>query len=396
MKKKNKYIKLVLLVAVLSIIFLNVGCSKSGEVKETTENYVGEEDKSTLNNDENDTNDDEQMTINNYDNVEEICEFLVDKTWYSEIEEGVDTLFYYWYNELTFHSDGTFEWKEHCNLKPNEREANGKWSVSEDKILEIYFAADDIDELVWGDVTSNDTWKWKIDGDTLKLYGDNYSQEEPKLPDFNEVFVTEQDDIKEQLVNNAWIRSINGNDKLYEFSLDGTLMITDYSVYGDKENYTGYWNLSSDNALQISINGSEMMSYKLLSEDVCMNQNGDFSYFDPYWWIESNENFIVGDLLDLERFDEEFYGFHNFIGNRIKNYINYNVDNTFYTDELLNERDNILQTEPYITIKNNEISDINFEHNIATIYLADGSQYQFEVESDKNTRKISKITYIAE
>lgn len=85
MSVKKKCIKLTLLIVVLSMMFLNAGCSKSEE-----------EGKTTVNNNDNDSNEDEEASQVKLDTVDEICEYLVDKTWYSELEKvDNDRLFSY-------------------------------------------------------------------------------------------------------------------------------------------------------------------------------------------------------------------------------------------------------------------------------------------------------------
>lgn len=66
-----------------------------------------------------------------------------------------------------------------------------------------------------------------------------------------------------------------------------------------------------------------------------------------------------------------------------------------FTDELINERNAILETEPYNIISENRRYSCNYENNIATIELWDSDvQYQFQIEFTEVRDKISKITYI--
>ena len=385
MSVKKKCIKLTLLIVVLSMMFLNAGCSKSEE-----------EGKTTVNNNDNDSNEDEEASQVKLDTVDEICEYLVDKTWYSELEKvDNDRLFSYRFCEYTFNSDGTLECKEYSTYSEDDQ-FSMKWSLTEDKILEVYNPEGDVVELVYGEVTDSDTWKWKISEDTLSLFGVDYSVEEKKLPDFDEVFLTEHDEIEKQLVNSTWL-NVN-RDVLYEFCIDGTIMVTDYDEYGNEESCTGYWDLLSDNTLQISIDGSEMMSYKILTEEACENQEGDFSYYYAYWWMESDDyyEFRVGDLITVERYDENFEYSEYALYERVVNYIKYGGNEAFYSAELLSERDNILQTEPYKTILDNELYSYEVEGDIVTIYLDYDTKYQFHVELDDDTNKIIKLTYIDE
>ena len=78
------------------------------------------------------------------------------------------------------------------------------------------------------------------------------------------------------------------------------------------------------------------------------------------------------------------------------NYIKYGGNEAFYSAELLSERDNILQTEPYKTILDNELYSYEVEGDIVTIYLDYDTKYQFHVELDDDTNKIIKLTYIDE
>lgn len=85
------------------------------------------------------------------------------------------------------------------------------------------------------------------------------------------------------------------------------------------------------------------------------------------------------------------------IGEVVESYIgdrNYYGPN--FTDELITQRDELLETEPYKTINENGIDSVTYENNIATIEVEDSEEtYQFQIEFNEAGDKISKITYIA-
>lgn len=81
------------------------------------------------------------------------------------------------------------------------------------------------------------------------------------------------------------------------------------------------------------------------------------------------------------------------IADIIKTYFDSFYNKYNFTDELLDNHFELLETEPYKTIYKNHIDSISFADNIATV-ICDDNEYQFQIEFTEDGNKISKIEYI--
>jgi hypothetical protein len=98
----------------------------------------------------------------------------------------------------------------------------------------------------------------------------------------------------------------------------------------------------------------------------------------------SLESFSLSDASDqyIEDIVEDYIGGRNY----------YEAN---FTDELIAERDTLLDAEPYKSINEYGIDNVIYENNVATVEVYDSSEiYQFQVEFTEDGNKISKITYI--
>lgn len=85
----------------------------------------------------------------------------------------------------------------------------------------------------------------------------------------------------------------------------------------------------------------------------------------------------------------------NYISGVVEGYIRGSSSyESFYTDELIDAKSALLETEPYRTIKEQGVDESSFENNIETLLCYNGNEYQFQIEFNEDGDKISKIEYI--
>ena len=342
----------------------------------------------------------EAPTVESFKTVEEIINCLVENKWYTEPEKADnDVLFYYVYYDTVFYADGTLSGNVYRNLDENTTFGMINWSVTDDKKLVVYDEDSSI-EYTWGDVESGAPYMWYLTKDTLMITEGleiiKFSTVKTEFPEFTDVYETDYNELKSQLVNNEWWTKRN---IVYEFFDNGILVGTGYDENGNKEIKNGNWSLSSDCVLQINIDGSENKSFNLLTFEVCKNHKGDFSYYDPYWWMNKDGNLRVGNL-NVWRLDENFsdtYMIRYYLSTYVEAFIKGFGDQRFYTEKLLSERDNGFFDELFTTINNGKISSCSYDfrnYNRVVIVLENKQRYVFEVEIDKLTNKINKIKLV--
>ena len=103
------------------------------------------------------SNESDKSTVDSIDEnstVEEIREYLADKTWYTEMDDGSggDGLFNYSYNSYTFYSNGTAERKSYKNDgdEKGRISESAEWILTDDKTLEFHNSDGEVVEYVWG------------------------------------------------------------------------------------------------------------------------------------------------------------------------------------------------------------------------------------------------------
>ncbi len=227
----------ILIMAVMSTTML-AGCGNEKANDKLVNNVVEGNtlEKDTTHVEENTT--EGKIGVDNFDDSEDICEYLVDKTWYSEVYKFMERegdYFHYYYYGVTFRSDGIVETEMKYNHTLNdEYDGSYKWTLSEDNTLVIY-NSDDEEIYEWRDTQLEDETGWKLSADTLTVLNEEFSLDKPEFSDFNEVYLTEHDELKEMLVNNVWKARGDGCDCICEFYSDGTFVRTDYYVNEQKK-----------------------------------------------------------------------------------------------------------------------------------------------------------------
>lgn len=130
----------------------------------------------------------------------------------------------------------------------------------------------------------------------------------------------------------------------------------------------------------------------------------------PIFSQEELYTYLVSVAYDCEIIDADLddciikNASNDFICGIVQGYIE-GGDSLFVTDEMISNRDSLLNTEPYKTISDAYIEDSYYENNVETLHCtiysdeddydnASEKEYQFQIEFNETGDKICKIEYI--
>lgn len=130
----------------------------------------------------------------------------------------------------------------------------------------------------------------------------------------------------------------------------------------------------------------------------------------PIFSQEELYTYLVSVAYDCEIIDADLEdciiknASNDFICGIVQGYIE-GGDSVFVTDEMISNRDSLLNTEPYKIISDAYIEDSYYENNVETLHCtiysdeddydnASEKEYQFQIEFNETGDKISKIEYI--
>lgn len=113
-----------------------------------------------------------------------------------------------------------------------------------------------------------------------------------------------------------------------------------------------------------------------------------------------NTIYFITDSVNLKEYNMLSKASEEYIVDIIEGYFISGVENkasfskVYFTDELLADKEAVLETEPFKTIKDERFRTdrASYGNNVLTVYSGNG--YQFQIEFNKEGDKISKITYI--
>lgn len=228
-----------------------------------------------------------------------------------------------------------------------------------------------------------------------------YAENKDVLNYFKQLEDAELDeDVKNELLSDEEVTSYIYDNIIKEIPSINTYILPDGTVCTHKESLD-YANkidiFTSDGNWEVSGFGEageyfdELNVERILRE---LQKKPIYSQEELYTYIVSvayNCEVIEADLDDcILKNASDWY-----IDEIIEDYIDGgNFNETFFTDELINNHDSLLETEPYKIIRDQGVDSSSFEDNVITLTCYNEKEYQFQVEFNETGDKISKIEYI--